>query len=123
MWIWSLLSTDHDIKHFFTSFCKDTEFDIEYLINTNETVAKYYDIINNFPEFYKQAFVCYNLCEDDTQTKIPGFCLPILFYYNLFSPVKYLILKVRQPNLKIGLKAEFYTLRYPMYNWPKNDAW
>lgn len=60
MWIWRLLSTEHDIKHVFTSFCKDTKFDIEYLINTNETVAKYYDIINNFPEFYQQAFVCYN---------------------------------------------------------------
>lgn len=73
MWIPRLLSTEHNIKHFFNSFCKATKIDIEYLMNTNETVAKDYGIINNFPEFYKQAFVCYNLCKDDTQTKIPAF--------------------------------------------------
>lgn len=57
MWIIRLLSTEYNIKHFLNSFCKSAKIDIKYLINTHEPVAYDYGLINNFPKFYKQAFV------------------------------------------------------------------
>lgn len=106
MWIPRLLSIEHNIKYFFNSFCKDTKIDIEYLMKTNETVAKDYGIIHNFPVFYSTLYAIIYVKMIPKPKYLPF--LPKLFYYNLFGQIKYSILKVRQSALKIGLKAEFY---------------
>lgn len=46
-------------------------------MNTIETIADNYGMINYFQKFYKKAFLCYNLCDDDSQIKIPA--LPQIF--------------------------------------------
>ena len=32
-------------------------------MKTTETTAENYGILEKFPNFYKQAFICYNLCK------------------------------------------------------------
>ena len=63
MWIPRLLTTNHTMKEYIDSFCKKLKISIEYIIKTRETTAEHYGILEKFPNFYKQAFICYNLCK------------------------------------------------------------
>lgn len=57
-------------------------------MKTKETIAKDYGMNNNFPEFFKQAFECYNLCKDNRQPKIPAFSTELFLSQPILSYTK-----------------------------------
>jgi hypothetical protein len=62
-WVEKLLNSKGKLKSYVDSLCRQHNIDLKYILLTNETGLKNYDLVRNFPNFYQKNFICYNKCK------------------------------------------------------------
>jgi hypothetical protein len=63
LWIKQILNKRNPLYDFVNSICIESNYDFDYLIKTNLTIIKDYEIMDSFPLFYKEMLVFFNECK------------------------------------------------------------
>ena len=62
-WTKKLYYCENSLKDFLNSFCAKHNVDIQYILHTNLTKIHDYGLAQNFPAFYREIFMFFNMCK------------------------------------------------------------
>ena len=62
-WTKKLYYCENSLKDFLNSFCVKHNVDFQYILQTNLTKVHEYGLVQNFPAFYREIFMFFNICK------------------------------------------------------------